>query len=71
MASEEGFMFWTGFIVGVLLGANLGIVIAGMLFSAKRRDAENHSSGTTKEYSVMDEGEATPAEMPSLPESVT
>ncbi len=48
-------MFWTGFIIGLFVGANVGVVIAGMLLSAKARDkvqsqiankdpAESHSS---------------------------
>ena len=31
-------MFWIGIIIGLFVGANVGIVIAGMLFSAKARD---------------------------------
>ena len=31
-------MFWIGIIIGLFVGANVGVVIAGMLFSAKARD---------------------------------
>jgi len=31
-------MLWIGLIIGLFVGANAGIVVAGMLFSAKRRD---------------------------------
>ena len=31
-------MFWIGIIIGLFVGANVGVVIAGMLFSAKTRD---------------------------------
>ncbi|HSN23219.1 MAG TPA: hypothetical protein VLS45_03475 [Methylomicrobium sp.] len=64
-------MFWTGFILGIFLGANLGIVIAGMLAAAKRNDAENLSSETTMDVALMDEVEEIPGEMPPLPEPVT
>jgi hypothetical protein len=31
-------MLWIAFLVGLFIGANVGIVVAGMLFSAKNRD---------------------------------
>ena len=31
-------MFWIGIIIGLFVGANVGVVIAGMLFAAKARD---------------------------------
>ena len=31
-------MFWIGLIIGLFVGANAGILIAGMLVSAKMRD---------------------------------
>ena len=37
-------MFWLGFIIGLFVGANIGIVVAGMLFSAKARDKALHPS---------------------------
>jgi hypothetical protein len=70
-AAEEGFMYWTGFMTGILVGANLGIVIAGMLFAAKRGDVEALASETTMDYAVMGEVEETPGEMPSSAEPVT
>ena len=30
-------MFWTGFIVGLFVGANVGIVVAAILFHSRRR----------------------------------
>ena len=35
-------MFWLGLIIGLFVGANIGIVVAGMLFSAKARDKSLH-----------------------------
>jgi hypothetical protein len=70
-AAEERGMFWTGFILGVYLGANLGIVVAGMLAAAKRNDAENLSIETAMDYAVMDEVEEIPGEMPPLHRPVT
>ena len=70
-AAKEGVMFWTGLILGIFLGANLGIVVAGLLAAAKRNDAGNLSIETTMDVAVMDEVEATPVEMPSLPEPAT
>jgi hypothetical protein len=32
--------FWTGLIIGLILGANIGVVVAGLLASVKR---EEHS----------------------------
>ena len=31
-------MFWTGFVIGLFVGANVGVVIGGMLFLAKASD---------------------------------
>ena len=71
LAAEEGGMFWTGFILGIFLGANLGIVVAGMLAAAKINDAGNLSSETTMDVTVMDEVEEIAGEMPPLPKPVT
>ena len=30
-------MFWTGFIVGLFVGANVGTIVAAMLYHAKHR----------------------------------
>jgi hypothetical protein len=69
--AKEGVMFWTGFILGIFLGANLGLVVAGMLAAAKRNDAGNLSSETTMDVAVMDEVEEIAGEMPPLPKPVT
>ena len=55
-------MYWTGFMTGILVGANLGIVIPGMLFAAKRGDVEALASETKMDYAVMGEVEETPGE---------
>lgn len=42
-------MFWIGIIIGLFLGANVGVVIAGMLFSAKtRHDVPNRAENTDR-----------------------
>jgi hypothetical protein len=64
-------MFWTGLIVGIFLGANIGIVVAGILSAAKRREAEDHSSETSMDHAVMDEVEEVQGELPPLPKPVT
>lgn len=32
--------FWTGIIIGVFFGANIGLVVAGLLAGSKRSDYE-------------------------------
>jgi hypothetical protein len=32
-------MFWIGLLIGLVLGANVGIVLAAMLCNARRKDA--------------------------------
>lgn len=64
-------MFWTGFLVGIFVGANIGVVIAGMLSAAKRREAEDHSRETTMDQAVMDEVEEVQEELPPISKPVT
>ena len=64
-------MFWTGFIAGVFLGANIGIVVAGLLISAKKNDAQDHLSETVMDQAVMDEVDEVQSELPSFPKPVT
>ena len=64
-------MCWTGLIVGIFLGAGIGIVVAGMVVSAKRKDAEDHSTEISNNYDVMDEIEEVSDELPPLPKSET
>jgi hypothetical protein len=64
-------MFWTGFMVGVFLGANIGLVVAGMLSASKRSDAQDLSSETTMDHAVLEDAAEIPAEMPSLPKPAT
>ena len=35
-------MFWLGLIIGLFVGVNIGVVVAGMLFSAKAGDKTSH-----------------------------
>ena len=39
------------FIVGLFLGTNIGIVVACLLFSFKKREIEYHSARRKKNYS--------------------
>jgi len=39
-------MFWLGFIIGLFVGANVGIVVAGMLYSAKKSDQTMYPAET-------------------------
>ena len=39
-------MFWQGFIIGIFVGASVGIVVAGLIASAKRR---NHADNVTEQ----------------------
>lgn len=52
-------MFWTGLIVGLFIGANIGVIIAGLLFKSKMEE---------KALFSQDIPQCTPME--SLPESV-
>lgn len=50
--------FWIGLTIGLIVGANIGVVVAGMLASAKRE--EQHSMDKmeirhTDESAVMEE----------------
>ena len=48
-------MFWQGLIIGVFVGANVGIVVAALIASAKRQNhADNDNPELqTSEYAVM------------------
>ena len=41
------------FIVGLFIGANIGIVVACLLFSFKKREVEYHSAKRKNDYSDM------------------
>ena len=64
-------MCWTGLIVGIFLGAGIGIVVAGMVVSAKRKDAEDYLTEISNNYDVMDEIEEVSDELPPLPKPET
>jgi hypothetical protein len=68
---RRDFMFWTGFIVGMFVGANIGVVVAGLLVSARKNDTPDHLSETPMDHVVMDKVEKVPAEIPPFPEPVT
>lgn len=48
-------MFWQGLIIGVIVGANVGIVVAALIASAKRQDHvdDENPELQTDEYAVM------------------
>ena len=64
-------MFWTGFIIGAFVGANIGVVVAGLLVSAKKNDAQDHLSETLMDQVVMDEVQEVQGELPTLPKPIT
>ena len=64
-------MCWTGFVAGMLVGACIGIVVAGILFAAKRRETEDHSSETPNDDAVMDEVEEVLYDLSPLPKPET
>ena len=64
-------MFWTGVIVGMFVGAGIGIMIVGIMSAAKRREAEDHSNETPIDHAAMDEVEEVQDELPPLPKPVT
>jgi hypothetical protein len=48
-------MFWQGFIIGIFVGACVGIVVAGLIVSAKRQDHADKDNPELRaaEYAVM------------------
>jgi hypothetical protein len=55
----------------MFVGAGIGIMIAGIMSAAHRREAEDHSSENPIEHAVMDEDEEVQGELPPLPKAVT
>ena len=53
--SEGQGMFWQGFIIGIFVGASVGIVVAGLIASAKRRNHADNDNPELRaaEYAVM------------------
>ena len=47
-------MHWVAFVIGIFLGANIGLAVASMLFAAKKRDAIDSANKNWIEYAVMD-----------------
>lgn len=64
-------MFWTGFIIGAFVGANIGVVVAGLLISVKKNDAQDHLSETLMDQVGMDEVQELQGELPTLPKPIT
>ena len=64
-------MVWTSFFIGIFVGANIGVLVAGMLYAAKRREAGDHSNETPIDHAAMDEVEEVQDELPPLPKPVT
>ena len=51
-------MFWQGFIIGMFVGASVGIVVAGLIVSAKRQNHADKDKPELRaaEYAVMNNG---------------
>ena len=64
-------MTWAGLLVVILLSASIGVVIAGMLSAAKRRDVEEHLAETSMDRAGMDEIEEFQDVLPPLPKPLT
>ena len=43
-------MFWIGFIVGLILGAFVGLSIAGACMASQRADAYTEAEGAFREW---------------------
>jgi hypothetical protein len=56
--SEGQGVFWQGFIIGIFVGASVGIVVAGLVVSAKRQNHADKDNPElqTAEYAVMNNG---------------
>ena len=48
-------MLWIVFIAGMFVGANMGVVVAFMMVSAKKRDGMVPQDDHHVEYAIMDE----------------
>ena len=48
-------MFWQGLIIGIFVGASVGIVVVGLIVSAKRQDHAEKDNPELRaaEYAVM------------------
>jgi uncharacterized membrane-anchored protein YhcB (DUF1043 family) len=53
-------MFWTGFAIGILLGATIGMVVAGLLAASRRVDD-----------ALMDEAQKSPVSISEAPRPAT
>ena len=57
-------MLWV-FIAGMFLGANIGVIVACMLVSVKKRDAVEYEHHRWLEHAIMDHGNTPRAMKPS------
>jgi hypothetical protein len=60
-------MFLTGLLVGIFIGANIGVVVAGLLGALNRDSAIEESGAVPAEYVVM-EGFDEPDDHPQEPD---
>jgi hypothetical protein len=51
-------MFWQGFIIGIFVGASVGIMVAGLIVSSKRQNHADKDNPELRvaEYAVMYNG---------------
>jgi hypothetical protein len=47
-------MFWTGAVIGIFLGCNIGIVMGCILASSKIRELEHEFDSAVMDTAVMD-----------------
>jgi hypothetical protein len=48
-------MFWSGLILGLIVGGNLGLMAAVLMFAARRNDLESVLEGPAVDVAVMEE----------------
>ena len=61
----ENVMFWIGIIAGIFIGANIGIVTAGLLFSAKEGKRQ-HLNAVKQESSFEIQDKTLPKNRPQV-----
>lgn len=69
--SLEAKMFWTGFAIGIFLGATVGMVVAGLLAARGRDYSAEHWGKTPIDQAVMDEVEESPVNVSEASRSAT
>jgi hypothetical protein len=67
---REAGVFWVGLVVGIFMGANIGIVVAGFII-AKEHGAASHDDETPIDSAVEEDFVDIQGELPPIPKSGT